>query len=202
MMRQRTIASIVAIALGVVCIAQGGWIHAKAWLAQRLIERAWNESRRTGERVPPWPWADTYPIARLTLSSHAEPLYVLAGASGAVLAFGPAHDASSVLPADPGNSVISAHRDTHFDFLRHARRGDVVTVERASGLVGRFRIEDMRVVDSTRTRITLDGDVPRLTLVTCYPFDAIAPGGPLRYVVTAEWVGTTAAARPVALARR
>jgi sortase (surface protein transpeptidase) len=28
--------------------------------------------------------------------------------------------------------------------------------------------------------------VPRLTLVTCYPFDAIEPGGPLRYVVTAE----------------
>jgi hypothetical protein len=23
-------------------------------------------------------------------------------------------------------------------------------------------------------------------LVTCYPFDAIAPGGPLRYVVSAE----------------
>ena len=25
-----------------------------------------------------------------------------------------------------------------------------------------------------------------LTLVTCYPFDAIKPGGPLRYVVVAE----------------
>jgi sortase A len=28
-------------------------------------------------------------------------------------------------------------------------------------------------------------DAPMLTLVTCYPFDAIVPGGPLRYVVTA-----------------
>jgi sortase A len=25
-----------------------------------------------------------------------------------------------------------------------------------------------------------------LTLVTCYPFDALVPGGPLRYIVTAE----------------
>jgi hypothetical protein len=28
--------------------------------------------------------------------------------------------------------------------------------------------------------------VPTLTLVTCWPFGAIAPGGPLRYVVVAE----------------
>jgi sortase A len=27
--------------------------------------------------------------------------------------------------------------------------------------------------------------MPTLTLVTCYPFDAIVPGGPLRYAVTA-----------------
>jgi sortase A len=27
---------------------------------------------------------------------------------------------------------------------------------------------------------------PTLTLITCYPFDAIAPGGPLRYVVRAR----------------
>jgi sortase A len=31
-----------------------------------------------------------------------------------------------------------------------------------------------------------DVDAPTLTLVTCYPFDAIRAGGPLRYVVTAR----------------
>jgi len=25
-----------------------------------------------------------------------------------------------------------------------------------------------------------------LTLITCYPFDAVVPGGPLRYVVRAD----------------
>jgi sortase A len=29
-----------------------------------------------------------------------------------------------------------------------------------------------------------------MTLVTCYPFDAIDPGGPLRYAVTAEMLAT------------
>jgi sortase A len=35
-------------------------------------------------------------------------------------------------------------------------------------------------------RLPRDTLVPTLTLVTCYPFDAIDPGGPLRYVVVAE----------------
>jgi hypothetical protein len=29
-------------------------------------------------------------------------------------------------------------------------------------------------------------DGPMLLLVTCYPLDALVPGGPLRYVVLAE----------------
>jgi sortase A len=37
-----------------------------------------------------------------------------------------------------------------------------------------------------------------MTLVTCYPFDAIDPGGPLRYAVTAEALETEkTAATPV-----
>ena len=32
----------------------------------------------------------------------------------------------------------------------------------------------------------LGGGGERLLLVTCYPFDALVPGGPLRYVVVAD----------------
>jgi hypothetical protein len=60
-------------------------------------------------------------------------------------------------------------------------------VERPDGKLLLFTVTDVRVVDSRRTRLALDGDEPRLTLVTCYPFDAIRPGGPLRFVVTADW---------------
>lgn len=34
--------------------------------------------------------------------------------------------------------------------------------------------------------ITRDTRLPTLTLVTCYPFDALTPRGPLRYAVIAE----------------
>ena len=46
----------------------------------------------------------------------------------------------------------------------------------------------LNVVDSRRGSLLLDTDDAVLTLVTCYPFDAVDPGGPLRYVVTARRV--------------
>ena len=41
------------------------------------------------------------------------------------------------------------------------------------------------MVDHRDTWVAEDTLDTRLTLVTCYPFDAIRPGGPLRYVVSA-----------------
>jgi len=131
----------------------------------------------------------------------ARPGVVLEGSSGRNLAFAPTHDSASVLPGEPGNSVISAHRDTHFRELEHARVGDPIQVERADGQRFMFSVTDVRVVDSTVKRIALDGDEPTLTLVTCYPFDAISPGGPLRFVVTAHWIAGVGYTPPRRVAR-
>ncbi len=47
-------------------LAGGLWIDAKALLAQRLISVAWERTLIAGEAgVKPWPWADTWPVARL-----------------------------------------------------------------------------------------------------------------------------------------
>ncbi len=176
-----------ALALGgAAMLGEGAYIHAKAALAQVLLERAWQRERVTGEPVKPWPWADTHAVARLHAPAQDADVLVLAGASGRTLAFGPGHLDGSALPGDAGNAVITAHRDTHFRFLRAVATGDEIVVERAGGAVRRFRIRDAYVADQRSLRIPRDTDVPTLTLVTCYPFDAIAPGGPLRYVVVAE----------------
>lgn len=171
---------------GVAMLGQGAYIHAKAGLAQVLLERAWQRERATGEPAKPWPWADTHAVARLRVPTRNADVLVLAGASGRTLAFGPGHLDGSALPGDAGNAVISAHRDTHFRFLRTVAAGDEIVVERARGSSRRFRVRDAYVADQRALRIPRDADVPTLTLVTCYPFDAIAPGGPLRYVVVAE----------------
>lgn len=184
-MKARLAAAVLAAAVGMGCIAQAGWIHAKAWAAQALIDAAWLRSVHGGARARPWPWADTAPVARLTIGD-GRPLVVLQGSSGRNLAFGPVHDPASVLPGERGNSVIAAHRDTHFRVLESVGAGTRILVERADGRVHDFTVTDRRVVDSRRRQIALDADAPRLTLVTCYPFDAVDPGGPLRYVVTAD----------------
>jgi sortase A len=41
-------------------------------------------------------------------------------------------------------------------------------------------------MDSRREFIPTGKDTQDLVLVTCFPFDAIQAGGPLRYVVRAE----------------
>jgi sortase A len=178
--------------VGALCIGAACWIHVKALAAQVLIDAAWERAQNGAAVARPWPWADTNPVARLTFH-NSKTLVVLEGSSGRNLAFAPSHDAASVLPGEPGNSVISAHRDTHFRELEHARVGDRISVERTDGRVFLFSITDVRVADSRQTRVALDGEVPRLTLVTCYPFDAIQPGGPLRFVVTADSTGSVAA---------
>jgi sortase A len=197
------VASVAAFAAGVTCLAAGAWIPIKAWAAQLLIDAAWRREHRLSQIAVPWPWADTRPLAKLTVGEGraATTLVVLEGSSGRNLAFGPVHDAASVAPGAIGNSVIEGHRDTHFKMLRTARRGDRVTVEALDGSRSVFVVTDVRIVDSRRTRIVLDTDVALLTLVTCYPFDAINPGGPLRWLVTAERLSSEPAAASMIASR-
>ena len=186
--------------VGIACIAAACWIHVKAFAAQVLINAAWERTQRGAAEARPWPWADTAPVARMTFKER-DTLVVLEGSSGRNLAFAPSHDAASVLPGEPGNSVISAHRDTHFRQLEGARVGDHISVERADGQRFLFAVTDVRVADSRTMRIALDDDEPRLTLVTCYPFDAISPGGPLRFVVTAHFIAGAGYTPPRRVAR-
>jgi sortase A len=113
-------------------------------------------------------------------------MIVLAGASGRTLAFGPGHLTGTPLPGEEGNAVISGHRDTHFAFLARLRPGDEVDVERPDGQWRRYVVSGAEVVDRRAVGVAHDAGDTRLTLVTCYPFATLRPGGPLRYVVTAR----------------
>lgn len=181
-------AALLLLALGTWQVAQAGWIHAKALLAQRLIALAWAEARAGGASRRPWPGADMRPIARLTVPQRNIELYVLDTASPRALAFGPAHVGGTAAPGARGNSVLVAHRDTHFAFLRHLRLDDEIDLEAARGTRSRYRVREMTVRDQGDTRVLDEGDHSQLTLITCFPFDAVMPGTRQRYVVVAERV--------------
>ncbi len=45
--------------IGLLLFGQGAYIHAKALLAQVLLERAFDQTIATGNPTKPWSWADT-----------------------------------------------------------------------------------------------------------------------------------------------
>jgi sortase A len=167
-------------------IGAAGYIHAKAWLAQRLIASAWARTLDGEQRVRPWPWADTWPIARLRVPEQKVDLYVLADATGRSLAFGPGLLSGSALPGQPGNAVIAAHRDTHFQFLRDTSPRASLQIQGDDGRWHAYTLTQRLILDVRRDQLAIDGAGATLTLLTCYPFDTLIPGGPLRLAVIAE----------------
>jgi sortase A len=174
-----TLCALLALGIGI----DAGWLQAKALLAQWLLREAW-AARDLDGAPPPWPWADTRPVARLRVPAHAIDQIVLAGDAGRTLAFAPGWAESSGIPGASGTVILSAHRDTHFAFLRHVARGDTVELEAAGG-TRRYAVVGTAVVDARTMRVAL-GDDDALLLVTCWPFDTLVAGGPLRYVVQAR----------------
>lgn len=172
--------------LGFWQLGSGAYIPAKAWLAQELMQRAWRQAGSGVHRPTPWPWADTYPVLRLTSTGRDVDLIVLAGGSGRTLAFAPGHLSASALPGERGNTVIAGHRDTHFRFLSDIEKGELLNVESTNGRKHVYQVLGADVVDSRKGGLVLDTDTAMLTLVTCYPFEARESGGPLRYIVTAK----------------
>jgi sortase A len=100
------------------------------------------------------------------------------------MAFGPGRVTNGTHPKSL-NTVLAAHRDTHFSFLKDLKRGDALTLQSTTGESYEYTVSDLAVVHETQTEVLLPTEQATLTLITCYPFDALNPGGPLRYVVRA-----------------
>lgn len=167
-------------------LGKSAWIEAKAWLAQELIGRAWRQSLATDLPIHPWAWADTWPVARLSVPRLGLERMVLAGVSGRTLAFGPGWAEQSASPGEPGRSLLAGHRDTHFRFLADLLDGDRILLQTAQGETRRYRVVEQLVIGEDAGWLMGPGEVDELLLVTCYPFDSPIPGGNQRYLVRAE----------------
>ena len=164
------------------------WLDGKAWLAQHLIAHAWQTTLAQGAPQRPWPWADTWPVARLTTPA-GETFYVLESTSGEALAFGPGRLAGGI--GSDQALTLAGHRDTHFAFLETLDAGQPLTVQLANGSQKHFQISRQQVINSQQHPLHIPRDDQQLILITCYPFGALTPGGPLRYVVTATSAPTS-----------
>jgi sortase A len=171
---------------GAILIGDGLYIKAKAELSQVLLRRAFAAELR-GENAKPWPWADFTTEAEVSAPRLGKHAIVLSGASGEALAFGPAWLANTPQPGDEGTSVIAAHRDTHFRWLKDVRPGDEIEVTRRDGKILTFKAAEGRVVPWDQSGIDPTAQGRHLVLATCWPFGATEPGS-LRYIVEADLV--------------
>jgi sortase A len=184
---QRFLAPLLLALLGLILFGQGACIHAKAFLAQVLLERAFTQTIATGQPTKPWSWADTWPVARIEVKRLDASAIVLAGSSGQALAFGPGHVELTPDVGERGVAVYSAHRDTHFRFLKDVVIGDAIDVTRSDGKTFRYRADASSVVRFDASGIDPLADGYELVLATCWPFDALT-SGPERYLLHAEMI--------------
>jgi sortase A len=158
-------------------LLQPGLIYAppdqSAWSAERIrryAEARWNVPVR--------------PEAVIRIGSLGLEVPVFPGATEANMTRGAGRITGSPRFGEPGNVSVSSHRDGYFRKLRNIKVGDEIVVDTRSATY-RYVVEEIRITEPTDTVVLWPGDVPELTLITCYPFDFIGRA-PQRYVVRAE----------------
>ena len=161
-------------------------IELKARVAQVLLQYAWHKTIKTGEDQRPWRSFDGVPVLRLMIPRHGVDQIVLAGTSGQALAFGPAFHEESKLPGKGGTTVLSSHRDSHGVYIRQLKIGDMIKLQDRFQQWHSYTIEDFSILNVKTDTISATNATEVLLIITCYPFDALTSGTPLRYVVTAS----------------
>ena len=159
------------------------YIQGKALVAQVLIKNAWEKTIETKVLYKPWPWADTTTVLKMYVPKFQESIYILENDSGHSLAFGPGHSKKSFMPGENGTILISAHRDTHFEFLKDMNINDEIVLYDTTNKEHRYKITHTKVIDTKTDKLGIYTGTEELVLVTCWPFDAVRAGGSKRYIV-------------------
>jgi len=102
---------------------------------------------------------------------------------------GAGHFDGSRYPGEHGNVVISGHNNTAFKSLKNVKLGDIVSFNTTYGSY-LYKVTDTKVVKYTDKTIAMPSDGEKLTMYTCYPFNALGYTAQ-RYVVTCELVEGT-----------
>lgn len=172
--------------VGLLVLGKSLFMTAKAELAQQLISLSWHTRQTHQPSVKPWPWADIHAIAKIDVPRLAISQYIMNNSSGEALAFGPGHLEGTSLPAEYGHSMISGHRDSHFAFLQNLEIGDKLLISNYLGRQRTYVIRASYFIDTREDSLIMHEDHHGVTLITCYPFNKLMNGGPLRWIVEAE----------------
>jgi sortase A len=122
-------------------------------------------------------------VARLIIPRIGLDEIVLEGVGTEELNAGPGHLPGSAYPGERGNSVISAHRDRHFDRMDEVQLGDTILTE-SGQYQNAWVVIAKRVVDKSAPALFKTADAT-LTLTTCWPIRYLGTA-PERLLLTAR----------------
>jgi len=161
--------------------------------ATRRFDAALRQTAIVGPPAPGAPPRATRPIVlekgvlgRLEIPRLKISAMVAEGTDTRVLARAVGHIARTALPGRPGNVALAGHRDTFLRGLGEVREDDVIRFVTLRGTYV-YRVEWGAAVSPGRIDVLDSTATPSMTLVTCYPFQAVGPA-PERFVVRARQV--------------
>jgi LPXTG-site transpeptidase (sortase) family protein len=155
----------------------------QAWDAaegRAVVALARSAALHHGMRETP---VDGAPVARLVIPRLDLDEIVLEGVDADELNAEPGHVTGSAYPGEPGNAVISAHRDRHFNHLDALDVGDTIVTESGTHH-DNWVVVAKRVVGKDDRALFRTPDAT-LTLTTCWPIRYLGPA-PERLIVTAK----------------
>jgi sortase A len=180
--RARVLSSALLLA-GIALLLYVGVQYGSMYRGQERLAREWAQQQERSFA----PGVPHNLLTRLTIPKIDLDSVIVEGTNRKALLLGPGHMADTAVPGEPGNAVITGHRDTFFRHIYELDKGDSILVQRA-GKIYQYEVTGKKVVEPDDLSVIRPSPDARLTLITCYPIYYIGPA-PKRLVVFAKMAG-------------
>ena len=183
---------IISFALLLIGLTLLGYVGSQYWdmyHSQRQLEAQWEHQQLSTMPAAGQPRAAVTTMDLLTRVSIPRiklDAIVVEGASRKQLSIGPGHMVQTAMPGEPGNAVITGHRDTFFRHIYELQKGDEIVVRR-NGQTYKYQVTGKKIVKPEDVSVLKQTKDAQLTLITCYPTYYIGPA-PERLVVFSKLV--------------
>lgn len=185
LLKRRTLSTLLVI-VGFALLAYVASQYWGMYHSQQTLEAQW-ERQAAAATVPGAPKLTANDLlTRVVVPKINLDAIVVEGASRKKLSEGPGHVLDTANPGEPGNAVITAHRDTFFRHIYELNKGDDILIRR-NGQVFKYEVTGKKIVMPEDVGVLKPTPDPQLTLITCYPTYYIGPA-PKRLVVFSKLV--------------
>ena len=180
---ERLLWSVALLCLGYCCV-RGLEVHAARQQAQHIGQVNPGSTIPAPSAAPGTPTGSGSVIGRLEIPALGLTVPVMSDYDPASLKRGVGHIQGTAMPGGLGTLGLAGHRDTFFRPLQHIAHSMDIRVTDASGTY-HYLVDSTEVVTPDQVQVLDILNQPKLTLITCYPFDFIGQA-PKRFIVHAH----------------